>query len=149
MAFAFVLRWWYFDVAESAATRHVRSRRQATLFQIWHYAHLPMFLGIGIAGVGFERMISLNGEEHLSGGAGWILCSAVALLMAALIGIGATSETAQQSRGRAWQVAGQLAAVGVVGALGAGAAGMHRVVLVVTLVGICTVQTMLGRAATT
>src|SRR5204862_3649397 len=44
MAFAFVVRWWYFDVAESAAVRHIRSKRQAVLFQVWHYAHLPLFL---------------------------------------------------------------------------------------------------------
>jgi low temperature requirement protein LtrA len=149
MAFAFVLRWWYFDVAESASTRHVRSRRQAILFQIWHYAHLPMFLGIGIAGVGFQRMISLDGDEHLSRGAGWILCSAVALLTAALIGMGATSEASQRSRGHAWRIAGQVATVIAVGTLGAGAAGMDRVVLVVTLVAIGTVQTMLGRATAT
>jgi len=49
MAFAFVLRWWYFDVARSAAARHIRTKRQAVWFQIWHYAHLPMFLGIGVA----------------------------------------------------------------------------------------------------
>jgi low temperature requirement protein LtrA len=40
MAFAFVLRWWYFDVARSAAARHIRTTRQAVSFQIWHYAHL-------------------------------------------------------------------------------------------------------------
>jgi low temperature requirement protein LtrA len=60
MAFAFVLRWWYFDVPRSAAARHIRTKRQAVMFQIWHYAHLPMFLGIGVAGVGFEHLISLQ-----------------------------------------------------------------------------------------
>ena len=53
MAFAFVLRWWYFDGVHSSAERHVRTRRQATRFHIWNYAHLPMFLGIAVAGVGF------------------------------------------------------------------------------------------------
>jgi len=100
MAFAFVLRWWYFDVGQSASERHVRSKRHAILFQVWHYAHLPLFLGIGVAGVGFERMISLQSGGRLTGGESWVLCSAVAVLMAALISIGATSESSQKRRNR-------------------------------------------------
>jgi len=65
MAFAFVLRWWYFDVGQCAAARHIRSRRQVVLFELWHYAHLPLFLGIGAAGVGFEHLISLQAESRL------------------------------------------------------------------------------------
>ena len=66
MAFAFVLRWWYFDVGQSASERHIRSKRHAILFQVWHFAHLPLFLGIGVAGVGFERMISLQSGGRLT-----------------------------------------------------------------------------------
>ena len=67
----------------SASERHVRGKRQAILFQVWHYAHLPMFLGIGVAGVGFQRLISLKAEEQLKRGEGLVLCSALAVLMAA------------------------------------------------------------------
>ena len=60
MAFAFALRWWYFDGAQSAAERHVKSKRQAVLFRLWNYARFPLSLGIGIAGVGFQRVIALR-----------------------------------------------------------------------------------------
>src|SRR4029077_11849830 len=52
MAFAFVVWWWYFDAAEGAPERHSRTRSQAVRFRLWNYAHLPLFLGIGVAGVG-------------------------------------------------------------------------------------------------
>src|SRR6266849_5361423 len=83
MAFAFVIRWWYFDGAEAAAERHIKTRRQAIKLRIWNYAHLPLFLGIGVAGVGFEHTIALKVGESLHTNQTWILCSAVALLMLA------------------------------------------------------------------
>src|ERR1043166_4524768 len=98
MAFAFVLRWWYFDVAQSAAARHVRTKQQAVRFQIWHYAHLPMFLGIGVAGIGFEHLITLQSGEQLTGLEVRVVCSAVAMLTAALISIAATADAARKHR---------------------------------------------------
>lgn len=99
MAFAFVLWWWYFEVARNADQRRIDSKRQAALFQIWNYAHLPLFLGIGIAGVGFRRAISLETDSRLSTSESWILTSAVAMLMVALISMGATSDAAQKRGG--------------------------------------------------
>jgi low temperature requirement protein LtrA len=88
MAFAFAVMWWYFDGARSSAERHVRNRREAILFHVWNYAHLPLFLSIGVAGVGFERLISDQGREMLDSSGASILCSAVALLMLALTTLG-------------------------------------------------------------
>src|SRR5215471_2631427 len=133
MAFAFVLRWWYFDVAQSAAARHVRTKQQARLFQIWHYAHLPMFLGIGVAGIGFEHLITLQSGEQLTGKEVWILCSAVAVLMTALISIAATSD-ASRNHGRPY-LWGQFGLIGIPVILGIVAPVLHRVVLVVALLG--------------
>ena len=147
MAFAFVLRWWYFDVGQSASERHVRSKRHAILFQVWHFAHLPLFLGIGVAGVGFERMISLQSGERLTGGEAWVLCSAVAVLMAALISIGATSESSQKRRNRTRYLWAQYGLIGIAGFLGFTAVGIPRVILVVGLLAACTAQTLLGRSA--
>ena len=147
MAFAFVLRWWYFDVGQSASERHVRSKRHAILFQVWHYAHLPLFLGIGVAGVGFERMISLQSGERLTGGEAWVLCSAVAVLMAALISIGATSESSQKRRNRTRYLWAQYGLIGIAGLLGFTAVGIPRVILVAGLLAACTAQTLLGRSA--
>src|SRR3954463_11593075 len=81
MAFAFVIRWWYFDGAEAAAERHIKTREQARRLRIWNYSHLPLFLGIGVAGVGFEHTISLKGDQILHSNQVWILCFAVGLLM--------------------------------------------------------------------
>jgi low temperature requirement protein LtrA len=147
MAFAFVLRWWYFDVGQSASERHVRSKRHAILFQVWHYAHLPLFLGIGVAGVGFERMISLQSGGRLTGGESWVLCSAVAVLMAALISIGATSESSQKRRNRTRYMWAQYGLIGIAGFLGFTAVGIPRVILVAGLLAACTAQTLLGRSA--
>jgi low temperature requirement protein LtrA len=96
MAFAFAVRWWYFDVAKSAAERHIRTRKQALWFEVWHYAHLPLFLGIGVAGVGFQRAISLQSGAELAMGERHVLCAAAVVLMASLIAIGATAEDAQR-----------------------------------------------------
>ena len=146
MAFAFVLRWWYFDVGQSASERHIRSKRHAILFQIWHYAHLPMFLGIGVAGVGFEHMISLQAGEQLTRTEAWILCSAVALLMAALISIGGTSDSSQRRRDRNRRLLVQYALISIAALLGVAAISLHRVVLVTGLLTVCCVQTLLGRS---
>jgi low temperature requirement protein LtrA len=139
MAFAFVLRWWYFDVARAADERHVRGKRQAARFQVWQYAHLPMFLGIAVAGVGFEHLISLDGGHHMSGPEGWILCSAAALIMSALACIGATAGLSKR------RVAGQLGLTLTAAGLGAVATDLHRVVVVLTLLLLCVGQTLLGR----
>jgi len=147
MAFAFILRWWYFDIAQSASARHIRSRRQGILFQVWHYAHLPLFLGIGVAGVGFERMISLQSGERLTGGEAWVLCSAVAVLMAGLISIGATSEASQKRRSRMQYLVAQCGLIAVAGLIGFTAIGLSRVVLVAGLLAACSAQTLLGRSA--
>jgi low temperature requirement protein LtrA len=146
MAFAFVLRWWYFDVARSASARHIRTRRQAAWFQIWHYAHLPMFLGIGVAGVGFEHLISLQNGEQLNGTEAWVLCSAVAVLTAALATIGATSETSQAHADRRRYLWAQYGLIAVAPAFGIVAHELHRVFLVVGLLVVCCGQTLLGRS---
>ena len=145
MAFAFVLRWWYFDVAQSAAARHVRTRQQARLFQVWHYAHLPMFLGIGVAGIGFEHLITLQSGEQLTGKEVWILCSAVAVLMMALISIAATSDASRKHRRPyLW---GQFGLIGIPVILGIVGPVLHRVALVVALLATCCSQTLLGRVS--
>jgi low temperature requirement protein LtrA len=130
MAFAFVLRWWYFDLARSAEERRIRSSRQAAAFEIWQYAHLPMFLGIGVAGVGFEHMI----EPH--GGGNWILCVAVATLTAAVAVIGATIA------GSRWRLAGQLTLSGTMAALGMVAPQLPSVAVVLILLTLCGAQTL-------
>jgi len=145
MAFAFIVWWWYFDGAEGSAERHIKTKKQAVRFRLWSYAHLPLFLGIGAAGVGFEHTIALQSDERLHNGQGWILCAAVATLMAALIVIGASSEKAQKRGGVLTQVLLQFAILAAVILLGVFADHFHRVALVVTVLLGCVGQTILAQ----
>jgi low temperature requirement protein LtrA len=145
MAFAFVVRWWYFDVARSAAARHIRTKRQAFRFQVWHYIHLPMFLGIGVAGVGFEHLISLRNSEQLTGTEVWILSAAVAVLTAALASIGATSEISRTHADSRRYLYAQYGLIGAAVLLGMVGPGLHRVFLAAGFLAVCCGQTLLGR----
>lgn len=98
MTFAFVLRWWYFDIAGGANERHIRGKRQARWFEVWHYAHLPLFLGIAVSGVGIHRAIS---QEQ---GAA-ILCTAYGVLSAALVAIGGSRSRSFKKLGIGWLAA--------------------------------------------
>jgi low temperature requirement protein LtrA len=127
MAFAFVLRWWYFDVAECAAERHIRGRRQARWFEIWHYAHLPLFLGIAVAGVGFQRAI----EGHDGTG---ILFAAYTTLSLAVVTMGASRSRGAKPLWYGWAIAL------LAGAACYGAGLIGRVPMAAALVGTCLAQ---------
>jgi low temperature requirement protein LtrA len=141
MAFGFVIWWWYFDGAQSSAERHVRTKTQARLFHVWTYAHLPVFVGIGIAGVGFHHAISVHPGSSLPAGEGAVLSAAVALLMAGLILIGATAESRQP------RIALQAAMLTVVAGLGIVSDRISALVMVVGITGCAAVQTILAHAS--
>lgn len=90
MAFVFAIWWWYFDGVEAVGARMVRSTRDAVRFHVWTYAHLPLYLGIAVAGVGVEHVIVTATTAPLHAAEGWILCASVATLMTAIIVIDAT-----------------------------------------------------------
>jgi low temperature requirement protein LtrA len=148
MAFAFVLRWSYFDVARSANERRVRTRRDAIRFHLWHYCHLPMFLGIAIAGVGFQRAITVASEGHLNRSEVWILCIAVISVMIALSTLGATSDAAQMRRSLPAYLWPQYAIALATIILGICADRMHTLVVVLTLLTGCVLQTLLAQRET-
>ncbi len=125
MAFAFVLRWWYFDVAGAAERRH-RS------FDLWQYAHLPMFLGIAVAGVGFERAIAQEAGET------WLLCAGCAVLTSSIAAIGGTSGATRR------QVAGQVGLSVAMAGLAGAAGHLPGVVVVILLLAMVCGQTLLG-----
>jgi low temperature requirement protein LtrA len=85
MALVFAIWWWYFDGVEAVAERMVRSTHDAVRFHLWSYAHVPLYLGIAVAGVGVEHVIATATEAPLHRVEGWILCSAIATVMFALI----------------------------------------------------------------
>jgi low temperature requirement protein LtrA len=90
MALVFTIWWWYFDGVEAVGERMIRSTRDAVRFHVWSYAHLPLYLAIAVAGVGVEHVIVTTTIAPLQAAEGWILCAAVAALMAAIIVIDAT-----------------------------------------------------------
>jgi low temperature requirement protein LtrA len=96
MLVAFLVWWWYFDGARGAAERAIRSTAQARAFMVWSFAHLPLYLGIAVAGVGVEHIVKIAPDGHLHGVEVVILCGAVTLLMVALTTIGATSHHAER-----------------------------------------------------
>ena len=98
LSLAFGYWWWYFDGAHGAAKRHVTSSRKTLLFQIWTYAHLPLYLCVAVVGVGVEHVISLPPGAHLHREDAWILTGAAAALMTTLTIIGFTSDEAQMRR---------------------------------------------------
>ena len=98
LSLAFGYWWWYFDGARGAAKRHVTSNRKTLLFQIWSYAHLPLYLSIAVVGVGVEHVVSLPPGAHLHREDAWILTGAAVVLMTTLTIIGFTSDDAQMRR---------------------------------------------------
>ncbi|MEO8658163.1 MAG: low temperature requirement protein A [Bryobacteraceae bacterium] len=134
MAFAFLLRWWYFDRANAATERHIRNNRQARLFHLWKYAHLPLFLAIGVAGVGFHHLISLQADERMHPGHSTLFFLAAATLIAALTTLGATSGKARLGR----MLPQYLAAV-IVAAAGPFAESWNKVAIALFLLGACSI----------
>lgn len=84
MVVVFLMWWAYFDGANAAAERHVRDARDVRQFHAWTYAHLPLYVGIVVAGVGIHHTIAVATVGHLHAAEAWILCGALALVMATL-----------------------------------------------------------------
>ena len=89
LALVFALWWWYFDVACGAAERHVKSRTDSRLLELWSHAHFPLYLSIAVLGVGLERIISFPTDTHLAADDAWILIGAALIAMGSLIVIAA------------------------------------------------------------
>ena len=98
LSLAFGYWWWYFDGAHGAAKRHVTSDRKTLLFQVWSYAHLPLYLCVAVVGVGVEHVIALPQGAHLHREEAWVLSVAAAALMTTLTIIGFTPHEAQVRR---------------------------------------------------
>ena len=91
MAVLFAVCWWYFDRATVSASQPIRSRRDAIVFQVWSYAHLPLYVGVAVAGVGIERVVSAAARASLTGSDTLILGTASVTVVAAMLTITATS----------------------------------------------------------
>ena len=145
MVIAFLIWWWYFDGAEAAAERGVHTRREARAFVVWSYAHLPLYLGIAVAGVGVEHIVKIAPDGHVHGAEAWILGGAVTLLMLALTTIGATSERAQHDDQRSRRLTIQYAVALTPLALAPLADAAPLVSIVSAMATLCLSQAMLAQ----
>ena len=145
MLFAFLVWWWDFDGARGAAERTIRTTAEARAFMVWSFAHLPLYLGIAIAGVGVEHIVKIATRGHLHGAEAAILCGAVSLLMLSLSSIGATSEHAQRDAAR-WRRLGRQLIVALA-PLAIAPIGSHvpLVALVAMLAAMCACQVWLAQ----
>ena len=143
LSLAFGYWWWYFDGAHGAAKRHVTSNRKTLLFQIWSYAHLPLYLCVAVVGVGVEHTIALPQGAHLHREDAWILNTAAAALMTTLTIIDFTSDEAQirQLSLRHWAVRFALCVAALPASLVA--AAVPPCILLIYLALLCGVQVML------
>jgi low temperature requirement protein LtrA len=91
MAVAFGIWWWYFDRAAIASARPVRCRADAIRLQVWSYAHLPMYLGLVVAFVGIELIVSVVPSPSLGAPQLVLLAASLALIGASLAVLAAAS----------------------------------------------------------
>ena len=142
MAIAFLIWWWYFDGAAGASERPVRTRGDAMRFHVWSYAHFPFSLGVVLAGVGVQRIVSAASRAAITADEARMLTGAVAAVMAALIVIGATS--ARRPLRRMSDVVPRVALALATLAIGGVGHAMPPAALVATLAALCLAQLVLS-----
>jgi low temperature requirement protein LtrA len=138
MAMAFTLWWWYFDGVEAAGERHVHSRQDASRLHAWSFAHLPLYLGIGVAGVGMEHVITFAPVGHLGETEAWMLCGGLATAMGAVTLIAAVRP--RHGRGAGSPVGSHALLAAATLAAGALAPYVHAAALLLCLVAMAVAQ---------
>jgi low temperature requirement protein LtrA len=134
MGISFLIWWWYFDGASGASEQPVRTNREAIRFHIWSYAHFPLYLGIVIAGVGVQRIVTAASRATLTTAESTILVGAMTAVMLAMTTIGATSEGRRRPTSfGVMQNVGLAAATLTIGILGHFESPLVLIVLIVML----------------
>jgi low temperature requirement protein LtrA len=80
----FAVWWTYFEGAAGPAHRHIMTRRDARWFELWNYAHLPLYVGLALTGVGVEHIVRGGGAAPLHLEEALLLCTATAIALFAL-----------------------------------------------------------------
>jgi low temperature requirement protein LtrA len=93
MAIAFFIWWCYFDRAAATSARSVRTRRDAIRLHIWSYAHLPLYLGLVVAFVGIQLVVSVAPAPALAPWQVGILGGALALALLSLTVVATTLDS--------------------------------------------------------
>jgi low temperature requirement protein LtrA len=84
MALVFVTWWLYFDVARGAEELRVRTPRDLRDLHAWTYAHVPLYLGIAVTGVGLHHLITVAGRSALHASEALVLGTALGLTLASI-----------------------------------------------------------------
>jgi len=96
MGILFFICWWYFDHA-AGREQPVRTRRDAIRFHVWSYAHLPLYLGIVVVGVGIQRIVTAASHSPLPDSEWRILAVAAATVITAMTLIVGTTDSMQET----------------------------------------------------
>jgi low temperature requirement protein LtrA len=145
MGISFVIWWWYFDGAAGASEQPVRTRGDALRFHIWTYAHFPLALGIVVAGVGVQLIVTAAARAELAANETVLLAAALSVVMLAVTVVGATSGSRRQAD-RWWGGSGHVAIAAATLGLGALRPMASPVVLIVTLATLAVAQLALALA---
>jgi low temperature requirement protein LtrA len=81
---AFSLWWVYFENVGGKALQAAGTAGQTRVLQTWLYGHLPLVLGIAMAGIGVKHMIMSDPMTGLPDADRWLLCGSLALCYSAL-----------------------------------------------------------------
>jgi low temperature requirement protein LtrA len=84
ICFTFLVWWVYFEYAGAASDRPVRTALDRRSYEIWTYAHLPLYLGTVLSAVGVEHLIKQGTAIHLTVEEGGLLGGALIVVAAAL-----------------------------------------------------------------
>ena len=87
MGIAFAIWWWYFDAGRATAERPIRCHADAVRLHLWSYAHLPLYVGLVVAFVGVQLIVSVAPEPALDGGQLAMLAGALGLVVLSLAAI--------------------------------------------------------------
>jgi low temperature requirement protein LtrA len=95
LGITFAVWWLYFEGVRGAAERRVRTVGDGVRLRLWSYAHLPLYVGVVIAGVGLEHAIEAADQASLHTSDAWMLSAAVGATLAAITTVFATSDGAR------------------------------------------------------
>jgi len=135
MAILFLLWWWYFEGATDEPDVPTQTRRESLRFHVWSYAHLPLYLGVIVTGVGLRRIVTTASRTALEPTEALLLPIALALVMTMMTLIAATTD--DRVRSTDWTRHLGLTAL----TISTGIAGLTSPVgMVMTLMALCVAQ---------
>ncbi len=87
--------WWgYFEIANGAGERHIRTRRDRSMLHLWMHAHVFLYLGVAVLGVGLEHVVIRGSFDALHRSEVLIVAAAFGIATASLSLIAAASRGA-------------------------------------------------------